>query len=78
MSEVEKARRVLEEERESILSELRRVQEERSRLLEGVARLLLRGKDAGATVVEMAEALGMSRQWAHRLIREAENERSDG
>ena len=80
-------RRLVEEERENILADLARIAEEdvaarekeakrQARNKKQVGRLLLRGKGL-ISVVEMAAALGWTRQLTHRAIREAEMRRSD-
>jgi predicted methyltransferase MtxX (methanogen marker protein 4) len=85
MAEVEKARQVLEAERQAVLDGLRQVADDaqaeferhrvamdeiHSRSLD----LVVRGKAAGATVVEMAEAANMTRQRAHAVLRQADPE----
>ena len=75
-------RQLVEEERENILADLSRIAEEdeaarekeakrQARFRKQAGRLLLRGKGL-IPVVEMAAALGWTRQLTHRAIREAE------
>jgi hypothetical protein len=82
---VEKARQVLEAERHTVLDGLRQAGEDhraemarheaaRAEIDGRVGELLARGKTAGATVVEMAEAAGMTRQRAHAVLRQADLE----
>jgi hypothetical protein len=79
MADVEEARRVLEAERLAVLDELAQAAEERqaeherhrvelAALSDRTRELFARGKAAGASVIEMAEAFGMTRQHAHRLL----------
>ncbi|MBA2526852.1 MAG: hypothetical protein H0V18_13875 [Pyrinomonadaceae bacterium] len=79
MAEVERAKRILEAERETVLTGLlkaraadRDLARKRRRVRERIEAFLLRGKAAGVEVTEMAGALGITRQMAHRLIKEAE------
>ena len=78
-------RRLVEEERENILADLAKIAEEdeaarekeakrQARHKRQVGRLLLRGKGL-IPVVEMAAAVGWTRQLTHRAIREAEGRR---
>lgn len=86
MAEVEKAKAILEAERAAVLGELRKwkAREDKIRQREVLRRtraeeemhsLLMRGKAAGVPVVEMADGLRVTRQMAHRIIREAEHDR---
>jgi hypothetical protein len=83
MAEVRRAREVLEAERRSVINALRRARaqelraakreaERREAARRKVADLLARGRDAGVPVVEMADAYGVTRQMAHRVLRERE------
>lgn len=80
-------RRLVEEERENILADLAGIAEDdraarekeakrQARSRRQVGRLLLRGKGL-IPVVEMAAALGWTRQLTHRAIREAELRHDD-
>lgn len=80
-------RRLVEEERENILADLADIAEDdraarekeakrQARSRRQVGRLLLRGKGL-IPVVEMAAALGWTRQLTHRAIREAELRHDD-
>ena len=80
-------RQLVEEERENILADLSRLAEEdeaarekeakrQARFRKQAGRLLLRGKGL-ISVVEMAAALGWTRQLTHRAIREAEMRHND-
>ena len=80
-------RQLVEEERENILAELAKIAEEdeaarekeakrQARFRKQAGRLLLRGKGL-IPVVDMAAALGWTRQLTHRAIREAEMRRND-
>jgi hypothetical protein len=80
-------RQLVEEERENILADLSRIAEEdeaarekeakrQARFRKQAGRLLLRGKGL-IPVVEMAAALGWTRQLTHRAIREAEMRHND-
>lgn len=80
-------RQLVEEERENILADLARIAEEdeaarekeakrQARFRKQAGRLLLRGKGL-IPVVEMASALGWTRQLTHRAIREAEMRHKD-
>ena len=78
MSEIEQAKQVLEAEREAVLAGLgderaaaeRAVQEQR-RWRADVEALLERGRAVGLSVAEMADALGISRQWTSHLAKRA-------
>jgi hypothetical protein len=76
MSEIERAKQVIEVERESVLSGLagereaaERAAEEQRRWRREVEALLERGRAVGLSVAEMAEALGISRQWTNHLAK---------
>ena len=80
-------RQLVEEERENILADLSKIAEDdeaarekeakrQARFRKQAGRLLLRGKGL-IPVVEMAAALGWTRQLTHRAIREAEMRRND-
>jgi hypothetical protein len=78
MSDVEQARQVLEDERTAVLAGLageqaaaERAAEEQRRWRTEVQSLLERGRAAGLSVAEMAEALGISRQWTNHLAKRA-------
>lgn len=81
MSEIEKAQRVLAKERRAVLRalavasggaarEAKRAAAWKRAWQVHVHRLLNRGQAAGVSVAEMAEALGVSRQWADHLLKE--------
>ena len=83
MAEVEKARQVLEAERQAVLDELREAAKDREAeaerhrvallvLSERLRELLMRGHAAGASGADMAEAAGISRQHLYRLARPGE------
>lgn len=80
-------RQLVEEERENILADLSKIAEDdeaarekeakrQARFRKQAGRLLLRGKGL-IPVVEMAGALGWTRQLTHRAIREAEVRHKD-
>jgi site-specific recombinase XerC len=76
MGEIERAKHVLETERDAVragLAEERaaaeRAAEEQRRWRADVQALLERGRAAGLSVAEMAEALGISRQWTNHLTK---------
>ena len=81
MSEVEEVRRakeVLEAEREAVLAGLvgeraaaELAADEQRRWRAEVQSLLERGRAVGLSVAEMAEALGISRQWTNHLAKQA-------
>jgi hypothetical protein len=78
MNDVEQARQVLEDERNAVLAGLaderaaaERAAEEQRRWRAEVESLLERGRAAGLSVAEMADALGISRQWTNHLARRA-------
>src|SRR4051794_24855691 len=75
MSDVDRARAVLEREREEVLAALEQAGAEardlaarQSAWREGVIALLDRGNAAGIAVTDMAKALGLSRQWTSHLL----------
>lgn len=81
MAEVERAKQVLEEERKTVLRELRKAAADQKRdaeryaarqqkSQERIVELLARGRSAGVPLTELAAALGVSRQWATRLSSE--------
>ena len=78
MGDVQRARQVLENERNAVLEGLaaeraaaERAAEEQRRWRADVEALLERGRAAGLSVAEMAEALGISRQWTNHLAKRA-------
>jgi hypothetical protein len=75
MSEVERARAVLERERAEVLAALEQAGAEARDLAarqaawrEQVMALLDRANAAGVAVTDMAKALGLSRQWTSHLL----------
>jgi hypothetical protein len=75
MSEVERARAVLERERAEVLAALEQAGTEARELAarqaawrERVMALLDRANAAGVAVTDMAKALGLSRQWTSHLL----------
>ncbi len=78
MSEIEQAKQVLIAEREAVLAGLAQERsaaehaaEEQRRWRADVQALLERGRSVGLSVAEMAEALGISRQWTNHLAKQA-------
>jgi len=78
VSEIEQAKHVLETERDAVLAALaheraaaERAAEEQRRWRADVQALLERGRDVGLSVAEMADALGISRQWTNHLAKQA-------
>jgi len=78
MSEIEQAKHVLEAEREAVLAALageraaaERAAEEQRRWRADVQALLERGRAVGLSVADMADALGISRQWTNHLAKQA-------
>ena len=76
--EVDQAIEVLRREREAVLSSLaeeraaaERAAEEQRRWRTDVQALLERGRAVGLSVADMAEALGISRQWTNHLAKHA-------
>jgi hypothetical protein len=83
MADVARAQRVLEAERNAVLDGFRDVAKRRTAEIQRHSDatwaleqewfdLALRGKAAGVPVVEMADALGFTRQRMHHIIRQAE------
>ena len=77
MSEIERARQVLEGEQAAVLTALaeeraaaERAAEEQRRWRSDVEALLERGRAVGLSVAEMADALGISRQWTNHLAKQ--------
>ena len=77
MSDVEQAKQVLESERNAVLAALateraaaERAAEEQRRWRAEVGSLLERGRAVGLSVADMAEALGISRQWTNHLAKQ--------
>ena len=71
---------LLEREREAVLAALageraaaERAAEEQRRWRAEVQTLLERGREVGLPVAEMADALGISRQWTNHLAKQAVN-----
>jgi hypothetical protein len=78
MSDVDQALEVIQAEQSAVLAGLReeraaaeRAAEEQRRWRADVQALLERGRAAGLSVAEMAEALGISRQWTNHLAKQA-------
>src|SRR6516165_467597 len=78
MSEVEQAMQVLQAERDAVLAGLgeeraaaERAAEEQRRWRADAQALLERGRAVGLSVAEMADALGISRQWTNHLAKTA-------
>jgi hypothetical protein len=76
MSDVEEAKQVIETERAAVLAGLatekaaaERAAEEQRRWRADVQALLERGRAVGLSVADMAEALGVSRQWTNHLAK---------
>src|SRR5581483_12265043 len=76
--EVAKARQVIETERAAVLAGLaderaaaERAAEEQRRWRADVQALLERGRAVGLSVADMADALGISRQWTNHLAKQA-------
>ena len=77
MSDVEQAKQVIETERAAVLAGLEseraaaeRAAEEQRRWRADVEALLERGRAVGLSVADMAEALGISRQWTNHLAKQ--------
>ncbi len=75
--EVERARRILHEERDSVVraleeagAELKEHAKRQAAWRANVDELLVRGRTAGVPVSAMARALGVSRQWTSHLLAE--------
>jgi hypothetical protein len=78
MSEIERAKHVLETERDVVLAGLageraaaEQAAEEQRRWRADVQALLERGRAVGLSVADMADALGISRQWTNHLAKQA-------
>ena len=78
MSDVEQAKQVLEDERQAVLAGLaderaaaERAAEEQRRWRADVEALLERGRAVGLSIADMADALGVSRQWTNHLTKKA-------
>jgi len=78
MSDVDRAIDVLNTEREAVLAGLaeertaaERAAEEQRRWRADAQALLERGRAVGLSVAEMADALGISRQWTNHLAKTA-------
>jgi hypothetical protein len=78
MSEVEGAIEVIAAERQAVLARLaeeraaaERAAEEQRRWRADVEALLERGRTVGLSVADMADALGVSRQWTNHLTKTA-------
>ncbi len=78
MTDVDQAMQVIRAEREAVLVGLaeeraaaERAAEEQRRWRADVQALLERGRAVGLPVAEMAEALGISRQWTNHLAKQA-------
>jgi hypothetical protein len=76
VSDVDQAKQVIETERAAVLAGLatekaaaERAAEEQRRWRADVQALLERGRAVGLSVAEMAEALGVSRQWTNHLAK---------
>lgn len=77
MSDVDNAKEVIEGERAAVLAGLagerdaaERAADEQRRWRADVQILLERGRAVGLSVAEMAEALGISRQWTNHLAKQ--------
>jgi len=77
MSDVDNAKEVIEGERAAVLTGLagerdaaERAADEQRRWRADVQILLERGRAVGLSVAEMAEALGISRQWTNHLAKQ--------
>lgn len=78
VEDIKRAKEVLETERAAVLQGLaderaaaERAAEEQRRWRADVEALLERGRAVGLSVAEMAEALGISRQWTNHLAKHA-------
>jgi hypothetical protein len=83
MDEVERAQQVLAAEREAVLRKLREERAEAESAAaaqrawgERVQALLERGRVAGVSIIDMAEALGVSRQWTSHLLAKRETQQA--
>jgi hypothetical protein len=77
VSDVEQAKQVIETERAAVIAGLageraaaERAAEEQRRWRADVQALLERGRAVGLSVADMAEALGISRQWTNHLAKQ--------
>lgn len=77
VDEIRRAQQVIENERAAVLAGLaeeraaaERAAEEQRRWRAGVEALLERGRAVGLSVAEMADALGISRQWTNHLAKQ--------
>jgi len=77
MSDVGQAKQILEKERNAVLAGLaaeraaaERAAEEQRRWRAEVQSLLERGRTVGLSVSQMADALGISRQWTNHLAKQ--------
>jgi hypothetical protein len=77
VGDVEQAKQVIETERSAVLAGLaaeraaaERAAEEQRRWRAEVGSLLERGRAVGVSVSEMADALGISRQWTNHLAKQ--------
>lgn len=75
--EVRRAQEVIDAERQAVLAGLaeeraaaERAADEQRRWRADVQALLERGRSVGLPVAEMAEALGLSRQWTNHLAKQ--------
>jgi antitoxin component HigA of HigAB toxin-antitoxin module len=78
MTEIEQAKQVLDTERQAVLAGLaeeraaaERAAEEQRRWRAEVEALLERGRAVGLSIADMADALGVSRQWTNHLAKRA-------
>jgi hypothetical protein len=78
MSDVDQAMQVIAAERQAVLAGLaeeraaaERAAEEQRRWRADVETLLERGRAVGLSVADMADALGVSRQWTNHLTKKA-------
>ena len=78
MGEIDRAMQVIAEERKAVLAGLaeeraaaERAAEEQRRWRADVEALLERGRAVGLSVADMADALGVSRQWTNHLTKKA-------
>ena len=78
MNEIDQAKQVLSAERVAVLAGLgeqraaaERAADEQRRWRAEVQTLLERGREVGLSVAEMADALGISRQWTNHLAKQA-------
>jgi hypothetical protein len=78
MDDVEQAKQILEAERQAVLAGLaderaaaERAAEEQRRWRADVETLLERGRAVGLSIADMADALGVSRQWTNHLTKTA-------